>query len=258
MSRSTPPASGADTDKVITINWRLLGRRLWLRSSQLFTSARHRAAHTEYIPPSWMGRLRLTWFRIGLIGLAIFVFSQKQIDVTVSMGAEGVGVSTAGMTAPRDADPASQTTTLSMLPGSSTASAPAAPTWTVRRYEEQAVRRYVERFTRVARTEEEKYAIPAAAKMAMALLDSEAGTAAVARQDNNHFRTAAGDQRFDNAWSSWRDHSEYISRRFPELASESVNHQQWIAALGRSGYSRDPQYTQKLLRLIEHFDLDWL
>lgn len=258
MSRSTPSATATDNDRIITINWRLLGRRLWMRSSQLFSSARHRAANTEYIPPTWISRLRLTWFRIGLIGLTVFLFSQKQIDLTVSMGAEGIGIRTEGATLGTTDATGAQTSTLSMLPGTATTptAPPAAPAWTVARYDAATVDRYVERFARVARTEEDKFAIPAAAKLAMAILDSEAGTSAVARQDNNHFRTAARNQRFDNAWASWRDHSEYISRRFPELAGESVNHQQWIAALVRSGYSRDPQYGQKLLRLIEHFELD--
>ncbi|MCP9237306.1 glucosaminidase domain-containing protein [Lewinella sp. JB7] len=247
MSRSTTPAHAAGSQKVLTINWRLLWRRLRSRGGLLLTSARHRAANTEYIPPTWVTRLRLTWFRIGLIALAAFVFTQKQIDFTLSVGAEGLGVA-----ADADRAPVTRTSTLSMLPGSSTAAAPA---WDVNSFDAATVRAYINRFDRVARTEEEKYNIPAPAKMAMAILESEAGGHHAAVKDNNHFPLANTAKYYDNAWSSWRAHSESLNRRYPELAHESVNYQQWIAALDRSGYSRDARYGQKLLRIIERFDL---
>ena len=255
MSRSTP-AANRGSQQILTIDWRLLWRRLSARGMQLTTSARHRAANTEYIPPSWMTRLRLSWFRIGLIALALFVFTQKQIDFTVSVGADGVGT----VEDPEANNASEHTATLSMLPA---VTAPArtavttAPVWSAKQYDTRVVQEYVERFTRVARTEESKFGIPVAANLAMAILESEAGQSAAAVNDNNHFSSVRGEY-FDNAWASWREHSEDLSRRFPELAHEGVNYQQWVAALGKTGYSRDAHYTQKLLSLIERFDLDEL
>ncbi len=72
---------------------------------------------------------------------------------------------------------------------------------------------------------------------------------------HNHFPETNATNRYDNAWSSWRAHSQLIERRFPELANEAVNYQQWIGALVRAGYSRDPLYGQKLLTVIDHFGL---
>ncbi|MBB4077545.1 hypothetical protein GGR28_000146 [Lewinella aquimaris] len=257
MSRSTSPAHSAGQQKVLTIDWRLLWRRLRSRGGLFLTSARHRAANTEYIPPTWMSRLRLTWFRVGLIALAAFVFTQKQIDFTVSVGADGLGVDAA---ADRDgtATTVAQTTTLGMLPGSGTSTSTTPPVWNVNDLDAATVRSYVNRFERVAKTEEVKFSIPAAAKMAMAILESDAGQHRAATQYNNHFPAASTTKHYDNAWGSWRGHSEDLNRRFPDLAHESVNYQQWIAALDRSGYSRDPQYGQKLLRIIERFDLQSL
>lgn len=256
MSRSTTPAHAAGSHKVFTINWPLLGRRLRSRGAQLFTSARHRAAHTEYTSPTWMTQLRLTWFRLGLIALAIFVLTQKQIDFTFSVGADGVAIDHANASP----DHVASTTALSMLPTGHTTSAVAAavaPTWDVDQLDALVVQRYIGRFERVAKTEEIKFNIPAAAKLAMAILESEAGQSTAARNDNNHF-AAAGNRHYDNAWSSWRAHSENLNRRFPELAHESVNYQQWIAALAKTGYSRDTQYAHKLLQLIDRFGLDRL
>ncbi|NJB85702.1 flagellum-specific peptidoglycan hydrolase FlgJ [Lewinella marina] len=249
MSRSTPPAHGSGSDKVLNVNWGLLGRRLRHRGKQYVSSARYRASQTEYIPPAWMTHLRLTWFRLGLIALAAFVFTQKQIDFTVTVGA-------AGETAAQVAGaPAEQTSALSMLPSPSRA---AAPRWSPDRYEEAATRAYIDRFERVARTEAGKFGIPVPVKLAMAILESDAGEGVAAQQDNNHFPTATPRHRFDNAWSSWRAHSQAIQERYPRLAYESVNHQQWIAALAKTDYSDDPAYAEKLLKIIERFGLDRL
>ncbi|NJO86825.1 MAG: hypothetical protein HC821_01860, partial [Lewinella sp.] len=77
-------------ERVVTIDWRLLFRRLGRWAAQLFRSARHRAAQTDYQAPSWATNFRLGWFRLGLIALAIFVLTQKQIDFTVSVGKLGL------------------------------------------------------------------------------------------------------------------------------------------------------------------------
>lgn len=253
MSHYTTPASAAGQQKVLTVNWSLLLRRLRAQFGLLASSARHRASTTEYIPPVWMSRLRLTWFRLGLLALALFVYTQKQIDLTVSVGADGLGLARPEVGATGSAHP-STTTALSMLPTGS--SAPAAPEWSVNTFPAAAVTAYVDRFQRVARTEEEKFSIPAPAKLAMAILESDAGANAGATKNNNHFSASLGNKSYDNAWGSWRAHSETLTRRFPELASESVNYQQWIAALAQTGYSRDPRYAQKLLTIIDRFELD--
>ena len=256
MSRSTTPAYSADSQKVFTINWGLLLRRLRLRGGQLFSSARHHAAQTEYIPPSWMGQLHLSWFRLGLIAIVAFIFTQKQIDFTFTVGSNGVSATDAPQE--QAATPVAQTTQLSMLPTGSRSAPAAAPAWSVDKLDAAAVREYINRFARVARTEEEKYQIPAAAKMAMAIVESDAGRATAAIQDNNHFAASIATKYYDNAWTSWRAHSQLITQRFPELADESVNYQQWIAALSKTGYSRDQRYGQQLLEVIERFDLKHL
>ena len=248
MSHSTTPVHQGSPDKIFSINWRLLGQRLIARSRQLRNSARYHADRTEYIPPTWMTRLRLSWFRLGLIGLTVFVFTQKQIDFTVTLGNRGTEQSVAtGTEAP------GELSQFSLLP--SHAAAVTAPAWSVADYGEGAVRAYIDRFATVARTEEEKFNIPAPAKMAMAIVESQAGKSDAALDAHNHFPAGNGSRNFDNAWSSWRAHSQLVDRRFPELAHEAVNYQQWIDALARSGYSRDPDYAKKLITVIEHFGL---
>ena len=205
-----------------------------------------------------MSQLRLTWFRLGLIALAIFIFTQKQIDFTFTVGANGVA-SQEQQPAGETNTTVSQTTALSMMPTGSATSAPAAaPSWTVTSLKASDVRDYINRFERVARTEEEKYGIPAAAKLAMAILESDAGNSVAAVKDNNHFAASIAAEYYDNAWTSWRVHSQLVTERYPELAHEAVNFQQWIAALAKTDYSSDPRYAQKLLQIIEAYELKYL
>ena len=246
MSHYTPSARSSAQDKVLNINWPLLGRRLRTRARQLFSSARYRAGQTEYLPPSWMEKFHLTWFRLGLIALAAFVITQKQIDFTVTVGAPDATI------AGTDEGADDSFTSLSVLSPLGKRSGTGGKAWSVARYDAAAVAAYVDRFSRVARTEEEKFAIPAPAKMAMAIVESGAGQTVDA---HNHFPSATAGQHYDNAWSSWRAHSQLLQRRFPELANESVNYQQWIDALDHSGYSQDPAYGQKLTAVIERFGL---
>lgn len=235
------------------------------RAGQYFSSLKFRASRTEYIPPAWMERFRLSWFRLGLIGLLLFVFTQRQVDFTISMGKEGLAAGTttgrhmAAKTSDASADPAARDN-MSVLPVAATVAAPE-PTkavWSVEQYNVREVRAYVNRFQRVARGEEEKFSIPAPAKMALAILGSGAGTNPAARENNNHFGTITANGYYENAWMNWRAHSELIDREFPQLANESVNYQQWIAALARTSYSRDKDIGKKLLTIIEHFGLERL
>lgn len=254
MSTIHTPAGNAGQPKVLTIDWRLLGHRLAAFAGRLFTSARYHAANTEYTPPSWMDRLHLSWFRLGLIALAAFIFTQKQINVTVSMGGDGVAIDHRGK-----AQSEASNTSLSMLSLPSEdhteKKTEVEAAWSVEALDAAAVKAYVDRFARVARTEESKFGIPATAKLAMGILESEAGQAAAARNDNNHFPTATAGRFYDNAWSSWRAHSEDLERRFPELNDHTGDHIQWIDALAQTGYSRDAAYGRKLVLIIDHFGL---
>jgi len=265
-SYNSPPAPRRGSGRVLTIDWKLLWRRLRAYVGQLFTSLRHKAANTEYIPPAWMQRFRLTWFRIGLMALALFVFTQKQVDLTLSMGKEGlaIGHSEGRHSAAGGKGLATNSTNTAGISPLSVGNIEAEPAtantvaWDVNALDVATVRAYVNRFERVARGEEVKFNVPAPANMALAILYSKAGQATAAKRDNNHFGTFTANGYYENAWMNWRAHSELIDREFPRLADESVNYQQWVAALARTSYSRDKDLGRKLLKIIEKFKLEKL
>ena len=267
-SSNFSPAPRRGNDRVLTIDWSLLWARTKARVGQYFTSLRHRAGHTEYIPPVWMQRLRLTWFRVGLMLLAAFVFTQKQIDFTVSVGAEGLAMTNSQerhSAARNTSNNEASTAGMSLLPVAETHPAPAPTpkstatgTWNVNDLDAARVRAYVNRFEKVARGEEVKFSIPAPANMALAILNSNAGQNAAAKRDNNHFGTFTADRYYENAWTNWRAHSELINRQFPELADNAVNYQQWVAALAKTRYSSDRQLANKIMDIVERFNLERL
>lgn len=264
-SPSSAPAPRRGNNSAISIDWNLLWRRLMTRAGQLFTSLRHKAGRTEYIPPAWMQRFRLSWFRLGLMALAAFVFTQKQVDFTLSVGKEGLAIGetegrhSAAKNAKQTASTASAAS-MGALPVSihqaSTAAAP--PAWNVNNLDAAQVRAYINRFEKVAQGEEQKFNVPAPAAMALAILNSKAGQSSAAKQDNNHFGSITAGRYFENAWMNWRAHSEIVDKRFPQLADNSVNYQQWAAALAKTNYSSDPKLADKLMDIVERFNLDRL
>lgn len=264
-SPSSAPAPRRGNNSAISIDWGLLWRRLLARISQLFTSLRHKAGQTEYSPPAWMQRFRLSWFRLGLMALAAFIFTQKQVDFTLSVGKEGlaIGESDGRHSAVKGGGQTASTTStanMSMLPVSNqqTTATSKNPVWNVNKLDVAQVRSYVNRFEKVAQGEEQKFHVPAPAAMALAILNSNAGQSPSAKRDNNHFGTITSGRYFENAWMNWRAHSEIVNKRFPELADNSVNYQQWVAALAKTNYSSDRKLADKLMDIVERFNLDRL
>lgn len=244
-------------DRILTIDWKLLFNRLRTRFTALFRSARHRAGQTEYTPPAWASGFRFSWFRLGLLGIAIFVFTQKQVDFTVSVGKMGVAaVQNPNAPAVSDHQPSPKAVAnksqLSVLPSLSTKSAPA---WSVNNMDEIAVRQYIDRFERVASTEEEKFGIPAAAKLALAIYESNGGQSPKAIEYNNHFGKATANGYYPNAWANWRAHSELIDREYGDLKAYAGSVENWIAMLARTDYTNDPDYDTKLMAIVERFAL---
>jgi flagellum-specific peptidoglycan hydrolase FlgJ len=111
---------------------------------------------------------------------------------------------------------------------------------------------YLKRFAKVAIAEKEKYGIPASLILANALHQSFAGTRSAALQANNHFglpcsenwagTTATLDgacvRKYENAWSSFRDHSLLLSSgKFGQLKQfGNKDYKAWAKGLQKLGY----------------------
>lgn len=123
-----------------------------------------------------------------------------------------------------------------------------------------------------------KYKIPASITLAQGLLESGAGEGELARRSNNHFGIKRGsdwtgptvthdDDRngehfrvYKSVADSYEDHSKFLQKpRYQRLFRLSISdYKGWARGLKSCGYATNPLYADRLISLIELYDLDKL
>ncbi len=140
----------------------------------------------------------------------------------------------------------------------------------VRHYQE-----YVQRYKDIAIEEMKRYNIPASITLAQGILESGAGQSELCRKGNNHFgikchgwsgRSVYHDddetqecfRAYNSAKESFEDHSKFLatSARYKRLFQlPRTDYKSWAYGLKECGYATNPQYAQKLIQLIELYQL---
>ncbi len=141
----------------------------------------------------------------------------------------------------------------------------------------EKVNQYLLQFGPVAQAEMKTFKIPASITLAQGLLESGFGEGRLAVEGNNHFgikchKNWSGkriyhddDEKgecfrvYKDAATSYRDHSLFLSerQRYAFLFDlNPKNYKAWAKGLKKAGYATDPKYPDKLIRLIERFELD--
>ena len=130
---------------------------------------------------------------------------------------------------------------------------------------------YIDTYKDLAIEHQRKYKIPASITLAQGLLESGAGRGTLARKSNNHFGIkchkwqgqkvyhdddAKGEcfRKYASAEESVRDHSEFLdnSPRYQELFKlDPLDYKGWAYGLKAAGYATDPNYPQRLIKIIE-------
>ena len=142
---------------------------------------------------------------------------------------------------------------------------------------EERIAKYIQDFGPIAQKEMAEFRIPASITIAQGLLESGNGSGRLAREANNHFGIKChsdwngkriyhdDDEKgecfrvYQNPMTSYRDHSLFLSerRRYAFLFDLSpTNYKAWAKGLKKAGYATDPKYPQKLISLIERYELD--
>ncbi|WP_149304931.1 glucosaminidase domain-containing protein [Pareuzebyella sediminis] len=135
---------------------------------------------------------------------------------------------------------------------------------------------YIEVFSEIAQLEMKAYGIPASITLAQGLLESGFGKGALALKTNNHFgiKCHTGWQgeydfhdddekgecfrKYNHPMYSYRDHSIFLSGRSRyaflfDLPND--DYKAWAKGLRKAGYATDRHYPQKLIGLIERYQL---
>ena len=136
---------------------------------------------------------------------------------------------------------------------------------------------YIEKYHSIAILEMKKYKIPASITIAQGLLESGMGLGRLAVKANNHFGIKCHKKwkgkkiyhdddkkqecfrKYKNPSESYRDHSLFLvnRERYSFLFNlKTKNYKGWAKGLKKAGYATDPKYPEKLISLIERFNLD--
>lgn len=135
---------------------------------------------------------------------------------------------------------------------------------------------YLQKFAGIAVSEMRRSGVPASITLAQGLLESGAGQGRLAREGNNHFgikchknwtgKTMKHDDDaknecfrvYDSPEESYRDHSDFLryNDRYKFLFDyKSTDYKSWAYGLKKAGYATDPAYPEKLINIIEGYNL---
>ncbi len=135
---------------------------------------------------------------------------------------------------------------------------------------------YIEKWKNTAIREMQQYGIPASITLAQGILESADGTSELAREANNHFgikchsdwqgeRVYHDDdadnecfRKYDNAQQSFRDHSLFLKNRSRYSALftlDPYDYEGWAEGLKGAGYATDRHYPERLIKIIEDYQL---
>ena len=142
---------------------------------------------------------------------------------------------------------------------------------------EDKIKLYIKKFAPAAVKNMRFYKIPASITLAQGVLESGHGESTLAKKANNHFgikchkgwkgRSIRHDddeenecfRSYKNPLKSYRDHSLFLVDRDRYNALFELkrkDYKGWAKGLKAAGYATDPKYADKLISLIERFNLN--
>jgi hypothetical protein len=135
---------------------------------------------------------------------------------------------------------------------------------------------YFEKFHEMAVEEMHRSGVPASITLAQGALESGDGNSSLAREANNHFGIKCHEdwtgkkvyqdddsrnecfRKYFSVEDSYRDHTDYLkskSRYAFLFELELTDYKGWAKGLKKAGYATSPTYADRLIKIIEDFDL---
>lgn len=143
-------------------------------------------------------------------------------------------------------------------------------------YSNQDIVNYIDQYKELAIAKMYEYKIPASITLAQGVFESACGTSRLAREGNNHFGIKChkewnGDtlridddelqecfRKYESAEESYNDHSLFLTSRsrYDGLFKlDIMDYSAWAHGLKAAGYATNPQYADRLINLIERFNI---
>lgn len=136
---------------------------------------------------------------------------------------------------------------------------------------------FIERFLETAKNEKEKFKIPVSIKIGQAILESRWGESRLSKNNNNYFGVKCFSKKckkghcsnfsddhhkdffinYPSPWLSWRAHSKVLEKSiYKDLKLLDIkDYKGWAYGLKKAGYATDPKYPEKLISIIEKYEL---
>jgi len=135
---------------------------------------------------------------------------------------------------------------------------------------------YIAIYSDIAKDEMKSYGIPASITLAQGILESGSGKGRLSTEANNHFGIKCHSgwtggkiyhdddasqecfRKYKNSKYSFRDHSLFLKerKRYSDLFNlQKDDYEGWAKGLRKAGYATDRKYPQKLISLIERYQL---
>jgi len=139
------------------------------------------------------------------------------------------------------------------------------------------VENYIQQYKETAKNNMRTHGIPASITLAQGILESGSGQGRLAKQANNHFgikchsgwtgqairhdddKSQECFRKYEDASDSFRDHSLFLTSRsrYENLFKlPKDDYKNWAKGLRKAGYATDPKYPDKLINLIQKYNLD--
>ncbi len=134
---------------------------------------------------------------------------------------------------------------------------------------------YIDKYKHIAIDHMNRHKIPASITLAQGLLESGAGKSELARSSNNHFGIKCHNdwkgqkvyksddgpndcfRKYKKVEESYEDHALFLKKtRYSALFKLRItDYQGWAKGLQQAGYATDKAYANKLIKLIEDYEL---
>ena len=134
---------------------------------------------------------------------------------------------------------------------------------------------YIDQYKLAAIDQMRRYKIPASITLSQALLESGAGNSYLATKANNHFGIKVGMgwnghyvkrdddskgerfRKYKNVAESYEDHSQFLLQpRYKQLFTlDPLDYKAWARGLKACGYATLPTYAERLIKIIETYEL---
>lgn len=135
---------------------------------------------------------------------------------------------------------------------------------------------YINTYSELAVEQMKKYKIPASITLAQGILESGAGQSTLAKKSHNHFGIKCGSnwkgrtvrhtddarnecfRAYKHPRDSYEDHSVFLANgaRYAFLFKLDItDYKGWAKGLKKAGYATDPSYANRLITIIEDYEL---